>query len=173
MYGAVTVAAADGGAYPGVPYDAEQILLYSEIDPVFHATVAANDYGPGKSMTSTVGYEPKYFLVNGMPYAPGTAPLPDVTLGDTVLLRLLNLGLQAHSISFQNIWVEVVAEDGNPLPQSRQKYSAYMPAGKTKDVVFSADTAGTYPIYDRLMNLTNDGADTPGGMLSMLPVVTP
>ena len=40
LYGAVTQDAAAGEAYPGEPYDKEVVLLFSEIDPVFHQTVA-------------------------------------------------------------------------------------------------------------------------------------
>ena len=46
-----------------------------EIDPAINMAVAAQDYGPGKSVTSTVNYKPKYFLVNGMPHYAGRVPV--------------------------------------------------------------------------------------------------
>jgi hypothetical protein len=42
-------------------------------------------------------------------------------------------------------------------------------AGKTKDAVVSPAAAGTFAVYDRMLNLTNSQA-APGGMLSFLSV---
>lgn len=53
-------------AYPTVVYETSVPLFFSEIDPALHYAVDSNNYGPGKAMTSTIGYEPKYFLVNGV-----------------------------------------------------------------------------------------------------------
>ena len=36
LYGAMTADAATGEAYPGVAYDNEVVLFYSEIDPALH-----------------------------------------------------------------------------------------------------------------------------------------
>jgi len=85
LYGAMTKNAAIGEAYPGKKFDTESLLVYSEIDPALHAAVAGGNYGPGQAMTSTIVYEPKYFLINGVhrPYLNAgdgvlSLPLPDV-----------------------------------------------------------------------------------------------
>jgi FtsP/CotA-like multicopper oxidase with cupredoxin domain len=84
LYGAVKKNQAAGLAYPGVAYDSELVLLFSEIDPALHQAVATNNYGPGKGVTSTLDYRPKYFLINGEPYSDAQTPLPGVNLGEQV-----------------------------------------------------------------------------------------
>ena len=58
-----------GRAYsdPSTSFDIEKAVLLSEIDPALHTAVANNTYGT--SMTSTIDYNPRYFLVNGEPYS--------------------------------------------------------------------------------------------------------
>ena len=74
LYGGVTMNAMDpatgvqGQAYSGVPFNSDVVLLFSEIDPALHAAVAGGNYGPGKPVTSTFDYKPKYFLINGESY---------------------------------------------------------------------------------------------------------
>jgi hypothetical protein len=75
LYGAVRGNAAANQAYAGVPFNNELTLLFSEIDPALHAAVADGSYGSANGPTSTFDYQPKYFLINGQPYAAGTAPL--------------------------------------------------------------------------------------------------
>jgi FtsP/CotA-like multicopper oxidase with cupredoxin domain len=164
LYGAVKMDAANGEAYAGVPYDAEVQLLYSEIDPALHEVVDAGTYGT--SMTSTIDYNPQYFLVNGQPYSSTTAVVSQVTAGQTVLVRLLNAGLEAHTPVFQGLRVSAIAEDGNLYPTAKDLYAVLLAAGKTRDVLVSPPV-GTYPIYDHSLYLTN-GAASPGGLLSYL-----
>ncbi len=169
LYGGVIVRPADGEVYPGVAHDAEVVLFYSEIDPVFHAAVASNNYGPGKAMTSTIDYEPRYFLVNGQPYAAGQPAIPAGQAGQTVLVRLFNCGLETHVPVFQNLRGTVIAEDGFPYNYAKDQYSVILPAGKTKDVLITAPAEGTYAVFDRRLRLTNHLASG-GGLLSFLEV---
>jgi FtsP/CotA-like multicopper oxidase with cupredoxin domain len=167
LYGSVKQEIAAGSeAYPGVTYDQEITLLYSEIDPVLHAAVDAGTYGTTPS--STINYDPKYFLVNGKPY-PDAVPLPAVNQGETVHIRLLNAGLQSHTPLFQGTHVRVVAEDGNLYPYAKERYAVLLAAGKTLDVSLTASAVGSYPIYDRMLNLTNPGG-VAGGLLTYLNV---
>lgn len=173
LYGAVTRDAAAGQAYAGVPYSSQATLLFSEIDPVLHAAVAANRYGqpvpdplpPGLTAadypSSTIDYAPKYFLINGEPHIPASLSLAAGNAGQTTLLRLLNAGLQSRSPVLQGHYMQLVAEDGNPYPYAREQYSAFLPALKTVDAVITPAAAATYPIYDRRL------AD---GMLAFLKV---
>jgi FtsP/CotA-like multicopper oxidase with cupredoxin domain len=166
--------ATTGQAYPSQPstaFDSEVVLLLSEIDPALHAAVASGSYGPQNAMpppamTSTIDYHPKYFLVNGAPYPFGASP---ASLGRNkkVLLRFLNAGLATKVPLVQGQYVTLVAEDGNLLPAPRQQYNVFLPAGKTMDAILTTPSAAaTIPIYDRRLNLTNNGA-SPGGMGGM------
>lgn len=157
--------------YPGVAYDAEVLLLYSEIDPQLHAAIATGNYGPGKPVTSTIDYAPKYFLVNGKPYQASDPALPAGAAGQRTLIRFLNAGLQSHVPVLQGLDMQLVAEDGNPYPYAKIQYSAFLPAAKTLDAIITAEPGqdGTYPIYDRRLSLSN-GAQPGGGMLAYLKV---
>lgn len=179
LYGAMThdAAAAVPGtsaaeAYAGVPYDAQVTLLFSEIDPALHAAVDAGQYGAGLPVSSTIDYAPKYFLVNGEPYTSPSVPLAAGNAGQTVLLRLLNAGLQSRSPVLQGQHMRLVAEDGWPYSHAREQYSAFLPALKTVDAVITPAAAATYPIYDRRLATTNPSASgsVAGGMLAFLEV---
>lgn len=164
-------------AYAGVPYNNAVTLLFSEIDPALHAAVSGGTYGSAGGPTSTFDYQPKYFLINGKPYAAGAAPLATLPAGQKTLLRFINAGLQTHVPVINGQYLKMIAEDGNPYPwpaNPREQYSVLLPAAKTVDAILSPQLAsGTtpnrYPIYDRRLNLTS-GATQDGGMLAMLDV---
>jgi FtsP/CotA-like multicopper oxidase with cupredoxin domain len=159
LYGAVTKDAAAGQAYPGVTYDAQAILLYSEIDPALHNPVAP---------VNAINYDPRYFLVNGKPFLAGDPPVATVTSDQRVLLRILNAGLRTHVPTLQGGYLSVVAEDGKPYPYPREQYSVMLAAGKTQDAVFNP-TPGSYAVWDRTLHLSNAGA-AGGGMFSTIQV---
>ncbi len=169
LYGAVTQDAGIGEVYTGLAYQNEVTLLYSEIDPALHTAVAGDNYGPGKAVTSTIDYLPRYFLVNGEPHSPATAPIPAGTAGETLLVRFLNAGLRTHVPVLQGQHMQLVAEDGKPFPYPREQYSALLPAGKTVDAILTPGAEGNYAVYDRRLHLTN-GANAQGGLYATLSV---
>ncbi len=183
LYGGMTrnavaaTATTPAEAYAGVPYSNEVTLLFSEIDPALHAAVASGAYGTAAGPTSTFNYQPRYFLINGKPYAAGDPPLAALTAGQKTLLRFLNAGLQTHVPVINGQYWQMIAEDGNPYPwpgNPRQQYSVLLPAAKTMDVMFTPQLAAgaaltRYPVYDRRLNLNNAAAQD-GGMLAMLQV---
>lgn len=158
-----------GGTQTGVAYDADKVLVFSEIDPAVHAAVDSGNFGspapasagPGY-LSSAIEYHPKVFLVNGLPYRPRAADMsglvPDVQPNDKLLLRFVNAGLNQHVAQALNANLSVVAEDGNPYAFAKRQYSAVLPAGKTMDAIFSVPAAGVYRIFDRAL-----GVDLPGG----------
>lgn len=183
LYGGVTnnaVAAAGATpaeAYTGVPYNNEVMLLFSEIDPAMHAAVSGGAYGSATGPTSTLNYQPKYFLINGKPYAAGDPPLAVLPAGQKTLLRFLNAGLQTHVPVINGQHWQMIAEDGNAYPwpgNPRQQYSVLLPAAKTVDAILTPQLAAgpaptRYPVFDRRLNLNNAAAQD-GGMLAMLEV---
>lgn len=174
LYGGVTIDGVAGEAYPGIAYDAEVLLLYSEIDPALHAAVDGGTYvpfgDPALFTTSTVDYVPKYFLINGEPYTATTPPLAAGTVGDRVLIRFLNAGLKSRAPVLLGMYMSVIAEDGNAYPYPREQCSLLVPAGQTRDAILTPTADGTYPLYDHMMGLTNAGGSDPGGMLRLLEV---
>jgi hypothetical protein len=156
-------------AYANTVYDVSVPLFFSEIDPALHNAVATNNYGPGMAMTSTIDYEPKYFLINGQMYQPGQAVVPAGTSGGGTLLRLFNMGLKTRCPLLQGAYLTLIAEDGLPYRYPKEQYVASLPAGQTIDAMVVFPSAGTYPIYDRRLGLTN-AQTAPGGMLNFLQV---
>jgi len=157
LYGAVTV-----GNY-GITDEAT--LVYSEIDPVLHAAVDDGTYGT-TGPTSTFDYRPSYFLINGEAF-PDTTNIA-VGTGSDVLLRFVNAGLKVHVPTLEGgLYMDLIAEDGNPYPFPLTQYGVELPAAKTIDAVVNVGADGTYAIYDRALNLRN-GLVTGGGMLTNL-----
>jgi FtsP/CotA-like multicopper oxidase with cupredoxin domain len=155
LYGALTV-----GNY-GIGDEAT--LVYSEIDPDLHAAVDDGTYGT-TGPTSTFDYLPSYFLINGAAY-PGTADIV-IPTSTNVLLRFVNAGLKAHVPTLEGgLYMDLIAEDGNPYPFPLSQYGVELPAAKTIDAVLNVGSGGTYALYDRALNLTN-GSATGGGMLT-------
>jgi hypothetical protein len=169
LYGGVVKDAAPGLAYPGVAYDRDIILHYSEIDPLLHQAVATNNYGPGKPMTSTMYYEPRYFLINGAAYPDPGVALNGAASTERVLLRFLSSSIETHEPVLLGLHGLTVAEDGNPYAFAKPRYSVFLPAGKTTDVLLINPPNGSYPILDRRLDLVNHMA-TNGGMLTFLNV---
>ena len=121
LYGAMTHDAVTGLAYPGVPYTNKVTLLFSEVDPVLHAAVAAGRYGvpvpdplplgltAADYPSSTIDYAPKYFLINGQDLSDESLALAAGNAGQTTRLRLLNAGLQSRSPVLQGHHMRLVA----------------------------------------------------------------
>jgi len=173
LYGCITQDASPGEAYPGVAYDQQVLLVFSEIDPALHDAVDSGNYvsfgDPQVNMTSTIDFRPKYFLVNGEPYSAGTPSITAGNVGDDVLVRLVNAGLRSYAPVMLGAHVELAAEDGYSYTHRTRQYSILLPAAKTLDVLFTPSAAGMYPLFDRRLNLTNAGA-APGGVLRVLSV---
>lgn len=182
LYGSVVKDAAAGKiAYrqgaTDIAYANQVTLLYSEIDPVIHTAVANGVYGT-TGPTSTLDYAPKFFLINGRSYPNGDLdPVATVPAGQSTLLRFLNAGLKSHVPTINGQYWQMIAEDGNPYPvltHPRQQYTAFLPPGKTLDVLLTPANASTtanvrYPIFDSRQYDTTAGAQG-GGMLAFLTV---
>jgi FtsP/CotA-like multicopper oxidase with cupredoxin domain len=151
LFGGVRKDAVAGQVYPGIGYDREAILLFSEIDPALHAAVAGGTYGPGRAMTSTIDYAPKYFLYNGQAEITLTGVVPAIAVGDRILVRLINAGIMSRAPELLNSSMTVLSEDGNVAPYPTLERNALaLLAGKTMDVIIAPETAGvTMSLFDR------------------------
>lgn len=168
LYGGVTQDAVTGQIYSGVTYDTEVMLIYSEIDPALHAAVSNGTYSTA-AYPSTINYHPTYFLVNGQPFSATTANIAAGEVGDRILLRLLNAGLETHVPTLLGQRVDVVAEYGHVYPYARNQYSVMLAAGQTRDAIMTPLSEGTFSLFDRRLRLANSNRTT-GGMLSKLVV---
>jgi len=182
LYGSVTkdadagnVAYRQGGT--NIAYANQVTMLYSEIDPAIHAAVANGTYG-STGPTSTLDYAPKFFLINGKSSPDASLdPVATVPAGQNTLLRFLNASLKTHVPTVNGQYWRMIAEDGHPYPflsNPRQQYTAFLPPGKTMDVLLTPTNASTtsnarYAIFDSRQYDTNNGAQG-GGLLAYLTV---
>jgi hypothetical protein len=154
---------------PGQAYGAstafadEAAVVVSEIDPALNRSTTPWTF-------DLRAFAPKYFLVNGAPY---TASAPSISIaGDsTTLLRMVNAGIQHHSLGLLGLHGRVVAADGSVLPAERMVVAETIAPGQTADVLVDLPlTTGTtlYPLYDASMLLNNSNANGVGGMLALL-----
>ena len=202
LYGILIVtdsptATAPGTAYPGVSYDADTAMLFSEVDVVQNRAVDAaaaagadvnkrfndpscSDAAP--CYPAAVNYAPTYFLINGR-YFDRTAPengeldVPGTFQSSgNVLVRLLNAGSRTHVPTLVGTTLALVAEDGNKAPGNPKLQShVLLTAGKTYDAIIRPPTAGsaygpaTYPVFDRALSLSS-AMKPDGGMQAFVLV---
>jgi len=158
-------------ALVNVGYDADAVVLMSEIDAMQNAAVdsaAAVACGaalapPGSvgactgllneaSYPPAVNYAPTYFLVNGQAFSntnlSGNAiVMTDAASTGNVLVRLVNAGLRTHVPSVVGQSLSLIAEDGNVAPGSPKVQSeVLMPAGKTVDALLTPASSLTAAI---------------------------
>jgi hypothetical protein len=175
LYAALKVDVVAGlQAYPNATttsYANDVVLLFSEVDPALNAAVVGGEYGTSVYPTSiSIGYLPRYFLINGTSYLAGAStPLPAGAVNGTTLLRFLNAGSRTRNPVLQGPFMTLVAEDGNPRSYPQQQYSINLPAGKTMDATFQPTVQGALALYDRSLGLTNN-TTSPGGMLVNLGI---
>jgi PKD repeat protein len=180
LYGAVTRDAAVGQAYAGVGYDTARDLFYSEVDPALHQAVAGGTYGTPSGPTSTLNYQPKYFLLRG--YDAGGLPTDvsidpanqsciggGLSVGNRILLRLYNAGLRELAPMMIGSHFDVVAEGGKKAPFAHRQYQVLLMPGSTRDLLFTPGYDGTFPLIERRLNLT-DNARMNGGMQTCFTV---
>jgi len=150
-------------------------------------------------------YDPSFWLLNGRGYPDTTAPnglrdasgnltstdprlqsqpnssLVTCNTGERVLLRMSNLGYQNHTMSVDNIDLQIVAKDASLL-KGRDGTANYITTnsvdvgpGESRDVIFTApSTPGEYFLYDRKYSyLQNGGGPGYGGMMTQIRVGTP
>jgi len=171
LYGALIVrplgAPLQAYADPATVFQDEALLVLSEIDPALNnAAIPAN--------FDMRNFKPKYWLINGEAY-PDTDEIPSAA-GNTVLLRIVNAGVDDHSLGALGLVQTIIAVDGSPLSYPFRVAAATIGSGQTSDrlvsVPASAGTAGEsrYALYESNLLLHNSGAAGFGGMLTFIMV---
>ena len=167
LYGAVQKNTSANTPYPNYTFGAQTTWVYSEVDAGLHAAVVDGTYGTS-AFPTTMDYLPNYFLINGnlqnnLANALKTVDVTNNPLGDPLLIRMLNAGLNTHVPTFLNTHVQIIAEDGKPYPFAKDQYSLQLYAGKTKDVLMDIPANGTYSVFDRRLFRTG-GSTADGGI---------
>ena len=163
-------------AYADTPtFDKEYTFVLSDMDSGMHqADYSALHTGGGDP--NWVQYHPNYFLINGKAWPdPMMDPQDNIeaTVGQIVLVRLINTGYVVHSMHSHGFHFLVLGSDGRKLDAPYYKDTLDIAPGERYDILFTLDQAGRFMFHDHIeQNTTNDG-DYPGGMMTMISVNNP
>lgn len=176
MYGAIVVMPknAPNQAYSNTPtFDKQYTFVLSEFDSQEHEADKQALKGNGDE-PEWGDYKPNYFMINGKSW-PDTLSDPsdriDATVGQKVLVRLINAGNIPHSIHTHGFHFQVIGSDGRALPAPYEvKDTILIGPGERYDILLTFDQAGRYMFHDHIdQNDTNDGS-YPGGMMTMMNI---
>ncbi len=113
-------------------------------------------------------YAPVYntFLINGKAF-PDTEPLV-VADGETIKLRMINVGEELHSMHLHGHYMLVTHRDGFPLPAPFKVDTLSIAPGERYDVIVEADNPGYWAFHDHIgLHVMNDD-HSPGGMFTCM-----
>lgn len=175
LYGSFVVQSAldPNTAYPNTPLFSKQYtFVLSEMDSDEHQQeyAALHNGGPAVDWNN---YQPDYFFINGKAY-PDTMMDPNdsinATLGQTVLVRLINAGSEVHMMHTHGFHFLVIGANGRKLDQPYYKDTILMEPGARYDIILRLDQVGRFMFHDHIdENATNNGS-YPGGMITMINV---
>lgn len=178
MYGALVIRPEGQAnvAYVGTPkFDKESTFVLSEMDSGMHATDYQGLYHGGDDPNWTQ-YHPNYFLINGKAF-PDTMGDPNdsinATVGQTILVRLINSGSTVHSMHSHGFHFKVIGTDGRKLASPYYKDTLDIAPGERYDIIFKLDQAGRYMFHDHIEYANTNNGDYAGGMLTMINVNNP
>ena len=170
MYGALIVQSnTPGQAYSSAStaFSDEALLVLSEIDPLLN-----NSANPANF--DMRNFRPTYALINGKAF-PQTTGITS-TASSTVLLRYVNAGLQAHSMSALGLRQTAIALDGSAYDFAHKMVAETIAPGQTADALVSIPSSaidGTkYALYDATFAMHNGNTGGFGGMLTFISIGT-
>ena len=167
LYGALVVHSTTAGQAYGNHFDAEKVLVLSEIDPYLSADPGGFDMN---------NWAPQYWLINGTSY-PDTRDIV-VQPGKRVLVRYLNAGIDNNTMTMLGLHERLLARDAYPLTNPYDVVSQTFPSGGTADALITipatASSGTKFPLYNRNLRLVNGTLASPnrnpGGMLTFINV---
>ena len=153
-------------------FNQEATLVLSDIDPALNAAVSnGNNF-------NMLNYKPQYWLINGLSY-PNTAPISAGGLaGWRIDLRIVNAGLQQHTLMLMGAHATFVARDGFMINYPYDLDAETFAAGTTGDAIMTVPTGtasgAKFGLFSRNMDLTNgpnvpsNTSYSPGGMMTFI-----
>jgi manganese oxidase len=180
MFGALIVDPKSEAKLPFGEATLEKILIFSEYDAKHKHVPLPGDMmpmGPDNGILPWLIPGPKFmmpfdpeldeFMINGKSF-PDTEPVK-VKEGDVVRMRLINLGLNIHSIHIHGHHFTVTHRDGFRLPAPFEVDTLLIGPGERYDVWFVADNPGIWMIHDHAgMNAMAKGYDPAGVMTAII-----
>lgn len=158
LYGMMSKDAGTAGTvYPGVTYDAQTRMIFSEVDAAMHASIYS-----GTLTGSTLDYNPRHFRthiydpLSNLPVQVNASSAAQFMGGPTHLIRMANAGLQTRVPALNNGTWALLGEDAQPYPYAREQHTALLPAAKTSEAFLNA--ARPLTMFDRRMAFADVGS---------------
>jgi FtsP/CotA-like multicopper oxidase with cupredoxin domain len=112
-----------------------------------------------------------YFVINGKSF-PDTQVM-HVKQGQTILVRVINIGEMIHPMHLHGHFFNIVAEDGAPLAQPVRRDTLQIAPGESTDFTFYAWAApgSVYPFHCHILtHVMNPGqtGDEMGGLITLV-----
>jgi FtsP/CotA-like multicopper oxidase with cupredoxin domain len=178
MYGALVIRPRGQAnvAYPGTPsFNKEYTFLLSDMDRTGHNQDYSTLY-QGADEYNWTNYHPNYFFINGKAW-PDTMMDPNdnvnATVGQAVLIRLINTGYVWHSLHSHGFHMLVVGSDGRKLDTPYYKDTLSVGPAERYEVIIKLDQVGRYMFHDHAEQMTTNNGSYPGGMITMISVNNP
>ncbi len=175
LYGAFIVqsAADESSAYPDTPlFNKQYTFVLSEMDSGEHQQNYAT-LNKGGAAVNWSNYQPDYFLMNGRAY-PDTMMDPtdsiNATIGQTVLVRLINAGSEVHMMHTHGFHFLVIGANGRKLDQAYYKDTLLIEPGERYDIILRLNQVGRFMFHDHVDEDTTNNGVYPGGMITMINV---
>lgn len=138
----------------GPRYDYDFTWVLSDFDKRFNAADKSNTAAP-KPYKATYAFINGDFGTHSLKNAK-TSPVSKV--GDTVLIRLVNVGMIAHPIHFHGYHGAAFRVNNQPQTRVVEKDVVDVPPLGTVDLIFHIDQKGIYIVHDHTgMMVTQDG----------------
>jgi len=147
---------------PASGYDDEFLWLLSE-----HSEDWMTAHERGDPVDTSV-YRPNYFTINGASGGDiGLDPRAHLVghVGDRLLIRVVNGGLQLHSLHFHGYHVQVIARNGIDLAAPIEKDTIAIPTGQTAEFVLEPHQPGVFPVHDHVVLSVTANGVYPMGMI--------
>lgn len=155
-----------GEAYPGITYDVEQVMVLSEVD------LQLNNRGNPATFDMR-DFDPEFFLVNGQAYTRFHPNAIAVDPGQTLLLRYVNTGADAHTMGVLGARQSLVAFGGDPLPLPRSVVAERFGPGQSVDALVEIPLGSDgqqYLVYDTSMMLLSNTNGRTEGMMATIDI---
>ncbi len=110
-----------------------------------------------------------YYVINGKSF-PSTEPI-EAKVGETVRIRLVNLGQMVHPMHSHGYATRIVATDGYPVEGAQLiKDTVSIGPGERYDLEFKADNPGAWVYHCHILAHVQTKGVEPGGMISVIKV---
>jgi len=124
-----------------------------------------------REFTMVVGDTGLGYIINGKSF-PATTPLV-VTQGDSVRIRMINMGDMYHPFHLHGFDFRAIAKDGLPIPESEQMATNEIDAapGGSYDVVFTATRLGVWAFHCHILDHVTGPNGEMTGMVTVVKVL--